>query len=44
MSALINLIWLTFYWPLVISLGIGILLIPVGVIWWAISAIIYRNN
>ena len=43
MSTLIGLLWALFYWPIVISIGIGFLMIPIGVIWWAVSTIIYRN-
>lgn len=44
MSALISLIWACIYWPIVISIGIGIVLFPIGVIWFAVSSFIYRNK
>ena len=44
MSTLIQLVWALFYWPLVISIGIGVLMIPVGIVWFAVSSFIYRNK
>ena len=44
MSALIQLVWALFYWPLVISIGIGVLMIPIGVVWLAVSSFINRNK
>lgn len=44
MSTVLQIAWALFYWPLIISIGIGVLMIPIGIIWWAVSSLIYRNR